>query len=668
MVVAPAVGDGDRVAEFVADLIRQTGQTAPTLVTDLPASSDAGWTGDIIRHETTRGASWTVRLGELLSHAGNAWVLVVEPGARLSGTFLPILQRHIAAQPGARLLHGDFDHLGADGSRSRPVMVPPRWDEDLALQVNLLRGWIALKPPVGGLPSLFDGPPSSALYQIGLAVSVGAEDTSVVHVPHVLAHLTVADAPDETAAYDTIRGQALARRGLDANLGAGPSRATHRFRFLVPEPAPKISVIIPTRDGGDLLATCLDGVRSGTDYGALEIIVVDNGSENPRTLRTLSDLDGDPRCRVIRHDQPFNFSEIINLAVSQSTGSLICLLNDDIRVLDRTWLREMAGLALRPDVGIVGALLLFEDGRVQHAGVTLGLLGHVAGHDFHYQPEAELRRHVRFAHVHQTSAVTAACAVLRRDVYDGVGGMEPEHLAVNYNDLDLCLKIGATGLKVLWTPFARLVHAESATRGKDERVRKFALSNAEGGYIASKWPQVHRRDPSLNPNLSLEHPAFGLSFVVAVPSAARDPGDQAARERVFATAREIARTADILPENLAFHAAKAAHHLKLDDLAARLTLEAVLQTPDAYTANLVAGTCLSRVGELEQARFFFRCANRISPQAVRPWLYLGLIAEQLGEPAEAVQILSTVLTHDPFNKQATAALESLKPGVGPGAR
>lgn len=664
VLVVPTAGGSDRVPEFLRDLAGQPGSRSVTVLTDLAPEIELSWPGRVVRTARPAGTGWSERLAGLLAQADGDWLFLVEPTARLAASFLAILQTTIGRRPEAQLLHGDFDFLADDGSRQQPVMKPPCWDEDLALQSNLLRGWIAVRRSLLD-PSCLPVPaPAATLYAIGLSASAHAPDASIVHLPHVLAHLPVPSPEAEpvvAAACAQVREHALARRSPGAVLEPGSSETSQHVRYPLPEPAPKVSVIVPTRDGGKLLARCIDGVRTETDYGPLEIIVVDNGSRDPETLGYLAGLADDPRCRVIRHDQPFNFAEIVNLAAARATGSLLCLLNDDIRVLHRSWLTEMVGLALRPDVGIVGPLLLFENGTVQHAGVTLGLLGHVAGHDFHYLPESQLRRHERYGQVHQTSAVTAACAVLRRDVFERVGGMDAEHLAVNYNDLDLCLKIGDSGLKVLWTPYARLIHAESVTRGKEERARRFALGNAEGGFIASKWPTVSRPDRFLNGNLSVETTGFELNFVLSTAQDSPDAGDRPDRQRLFEAAREIARTADILPDVPAFHAAKAAHHLKMDGLAARLTLEAVVQVPEAYTANLVAGTCSAKVGDLRRARSFFRFANLISPQAVRPWLYRGLLAEQLGDADEAIELLSTALTHDPFNRRAQAALQRLSP-------
>jgi O-antigen biosynthesis protein len=650
----------------ILSLAKQPGSDTLTLVSDSADTKKWTWPGRVVEIEGSLSGSSTEWISRLVSETDAEWYLFFEANADLSDTFLSIVRAVVDRNPQAAFLHSDFDELHPNGERRNPVMKPSAWDDDLHLQCNQLRGWFAVKRAlIDQLEISASDVAEAALYELGLMASERAEPDAIIHVPHVLAHLPPKWSSDDervSQAYEAVRRRALARRGWHAELEAGASRLIHHMKFPVPVPMPKVSVIVPTRDGGALLAQCLNGLQFGTDYEALEIIVVDNGSRDPGTLSIIGGLADDPSCLVIRHDQPFNFSEIMNLAVSHATGSLICMLNDDICVLHSGWLKEMVGLALRPDVGIVGALLLFENGTVQHAGVTLGLLGHVAGHDFHYEPETRMRRHQRFGLVHQTSAVTAACAVLRRQTYDLVGGMDAEHLAVNYNDLDLCLKIGAQGLKVLWTPYARLLHAESATRGKENLSQKMTRSNAEGGFIASKWAPQTKGDPFGNRNLSLETTAFELSFILSGRPTSDQPHHYLDREQLLVDAKEIARTAGILPDVLAFHAAKAAHHLGLDDLAASLTLEAVVQVPEAYTANLVAGSCLAKIGDLQRAYTFYRNANLISPQAIRPWLYRGLLAELLGRVDEAIDMLSVTLRHDPFNPRALAALERLSPG------
>src|SRR5690606_39042414 len=232
----------------------------------------------------------------------------------------------------------------------------------------------------------------------------------------------------------------------------GPGRAEAapagglRVVWPVPAPAPLVSVIVPTRDRAELMATCADGVLSRTDYPNLELLIVDNGSVEPETAALFERLRADPRVRVIPDPAPFNYSRLNNLAARQARGEVLVLLNNDIDVIGPGWLRELVGQAMRPDVGAAGARLLFVDGRVQHAGIALG----VGGVASYYHPFVERQaRGYRDALVlvREVSAVTGACLALRREVYERVGGLEEEHLAVAFNDVDLCLKIREAGLR-----------------------------------------------------------------------------------------------------------------------------------------------------------------------------------------------------------------------------
>ncbi|HEX2558771.1 glycosyltransferase family 2 protein, partial [Phenylobacterium sp.] len=283
-----------------------------------------------------------------------------------------------------------------------------------------------------------------------------------------------------------------------------------RVVWPVPDPAPRVSLIVPTRDRAELLRACAHGVLSRTDYPALELLIVDNGSVQPATHQLFDELKADPRVRVIEDPSPFNYSRLNNLAAREAKGQVLVLLNNDIDVIGPGWLRELVGQALRPDVGAVGARLLFADGRVQHAGIALG----IAGVASYYHPfVAREARGYRDALVlaREVSAVTGACLALRREVYEQVGGLEEEHLAVAFNDVDLCLKIRETGLRVVVTPFAELHHYESASRGRDRSAEHRERYAKEAAYMRQRWGRVLDEDPFYNPNFSRRSGGFKLA-------------------------------------------------------------------------------------------------------------------------------------------------------------
>ena len=263
-----------------------------------------------------------------------------------------------------------------------------------------------------------------------------------------------------------------------------------------------VSIIVPTRDRVDLLRQCVESVLDRTEYPGYELVVVDNGSTDARALEYLAALRGRERVQVLRYDAPFNFSAINNWAAARCGGELLCLLNNDIEVVDGDWLAEMVALACRPGTGAVGAMLWYPDGSIQHAGVVLGL-GGVANHAYCHQPRGIPGHGARALVAQELSAVTAACMVVRRAVFEQVGGLD-ERLQVAFNDIDFCLRLRAAGYRNAWTPFARLYHHESATRGAEDTPEKIARFQREVALMRERWAELLDRDPAYNPNLSLD--------------------------------------------------------------------------------------------------------------------------------------------------------------------
>jgi GT2 family glycosyltransferase len=268
--------------------------------------------------------------------------------------------------------------------------------------------------------------------------------------------------------------------------------------------------VIPTRDRVDLLRNCVESLLAKTDYPDFEIVVVDNQSQEPETFAYFAELERGDRTRVLRYDAPFNYSAINNWAVSQCDGALVGLLNNDIEAIAPGWLREMAGHALRPEIGAVGAMLYYPNDTIQHAGVVLGV-GGVANHAYLGQPRGYPGHGGRAKVAQGLSAVTAACLLVRRDAYERVGGLD-ETLEVAFNDVDFCLRLRAAGLQNLWTPFAEFYHHESASRGSEDTPEKAARFRGEVERMESRWCEQLYWDPAYNPNLTLFGTDFGYAF------------------------------------------------------------------------------------------------------------------------------------------------------------
>jgi GT2 family glycosyltransferase len=269
-------------------------------------------------------------------------------------------------------------------------------------------------------------------------------------------------------------------------------------------------LLIPTRDRADLLEQCIDSILEKTTYPNYEIVVIDNGSIEPETLEYFDKATKDRRVRVVRYDRPFNYSAINNFGASHARGEVIGLLNNDVQVIDGDWLREMVSHAWRPEIGVVGAMLYYPNDTIQHAGVILGI-GGVAGHSHVGLPRGCPGDKHRAALAQSMSAVTAACAVLRAEVFREVGGLD-ESLQVAFNDVDLCLRVRERGYRNLWTPFAELYHHESASRGYEDTPEKLVRFRREENLMQERWGRALLREPAYNPNLSVTAAPFSLAY------------------------------------------------------------------------------------------------------------------------------------------------------------
>jgi GT2 family glycosyltransferase len=282
--------------------------------------------------------------------------------------------------------------------------------------------------------------------------------------------------------------------GAHAEPSTRPRPAAAQFAW------PPVGIVIPTRDRADLLAECVRGLRDRTDYPAYEIVVVDNGSTTPDALALLRDLKSDPRVKVVERPGPFNFSALSNDGAKATTAPVLAFVNNDIVVVEDGWLKPMVRLAVMPQIGVVGAKLLFPDGLLQHAGVVLGF-GGIAGHLYRRMPADHPGYCNRLTVAHEVGAVTAACIAVERYKFEAVGGFDAENLPVDLNDMYLCLRISERGWTSLWTPESVLIHLQSATRGIDPD--PFVLYRQERTYFVRRWAERIRDDPYFHPALSL---------------------------------------------------------------------------------------------------------------------------------------------------------------------
>jgi O-antigen biosynthesis protein len=434
---------------------------------------------------------------------------------------LYVVARYIGSHPQAKLFYSDEDKLMPDGSRSTPYFKCD-WNPELILGQNMFSHFgvyqTALLREVGGFRIGLEG---SQDHDLILRCVERAGHASVVHIPHVLYHWRVIPGSTATrveekpyalqASIEAV-SQHLHRRGIEAEV-APAFAGTHMLRVKYPAPdvPPLVSIIIPTRDGMTLLRQCIDSVFGKTTYPAFEIIIVDNGSVEPATFAYFEELLQRGNVRVLRDERPFNFSALNNLAAAEARGTYLCLLNNDIEVISPDWLDEMMSHAVRPENGAIGASLWYPDDTLQHGGVLVGIAD-LAGHMHHRLWKGNAGYFGRGALTQNVSAVTAACLVVRKSLYDEVGGFN-EALAVAFNDVDFCLRVRNAGYRNVYTPFARLYHHESATRGTDVRPEVRARFESEIELMKRTWGSDIRLDPFYNPNLaSHDAPLFTPAF------------------------------------------------------------------------------------------------------------------------------------------------------------
>ena len=453
-----------------------------------------------------------------LELATGKWVALLDHDDLLTEHALYCVASAIIANPSARLIYSDEDKIDASGRRHDPYFKCD-WNTDLFYSQNFFcHLGVYYKPLLDTIGGFRIGVEGSQDYDLVLRCIEHVGVDAVHHIPRVLYHWRVhaestaagADAkPYAALAGERALNEHFARQEVACNvewIGRG-----YYAHYSLPATLPLVSLIIPTRNGLDLMRQCINSIVGKTTYSNYEIIVVDNGSDDPEALRYFESLGQDARIRVLRDDRPFNYSALNNGAVSQARGELIGLINNDIEVISPDWLSEMVGLVIQPGVGAVGAKLLYPDDTLQHGGVVLGI-GGVAGHANKLAPQPCYGYFGRTSLISSYSAVTAACLLVRKSVYLEVDGLNEKDLSIAFNDVDFCLRIREAGYRNVWTPFAELYHHESATRGFEDNPQKQARFRSEVLYMQGRWGDLLLKDPAYSPNLTLNHEDFSLAW------------------------------------------------------------------------------------------------------------------------------------------------------------
>jgi Predicted glycosyltransferases len=447
------------------------------------------------------------------------WVAFLDQDDLLASQALYEVVQALQAKPDAGLIYTDEDKLDAEGERYDPHFKPD-WNPDLLLAQNYISHLGVYRTDlVRAVNGFREGYEGSQDHDLVLRVTAKLLPEQIIHIPRVLYHWRAGEGStalnDRQKGYTTQAGLAAIKdylahhvSGADVKEGAYPN--TYRVIWPLPEAKPLVSLLVPTRDKVEILRPCVDAILARTDYPNFELLILDNQSNCKETLAYMRAVsERDQRVRVLQWNQPFNYSAINNFGVTQAKGEIIGLVNNDIEPINDDWLTEMVRQVVRPEIGCVGAKLYYPNDTIQHAGVILGL-GGVAGHSHKYFHRSAPGYFHRLHLAHNLSAVTAACLLVRKSVFEQVGGLNEEHLTVAFNDVDLCIKVREAGYRNLWTPYAELYHHESVSRGQDDNPKKRARATAEVEYMRRTWGELLDNDPAYNPNLTLAHEDFSL--------------------------------------------------------------------------------------------------------------------------------------------------------------
>ncbi len=454
----------------------------------------------IVRHD----AAEPTTLATSPVSAADTFIAWLNPDDALARDALEHVAQAVSDHPDVQLLYGDEDSLTRCRRRVEP-QYKPDWSLHLLRSHNFIgRPWFVRSDLWSRLNVPRFGCDAGREHDILLQVAELVPPGGVHHIRRVLYHRRLDTRTGDADSGNSARLAEQSQLAVEAHLQRSGIAATvesitgwtgfNRVSYAV-EPKPLVSVIIPTRDKVQLLKRCVTGLQERTDYPAIELVILDNGSVEPDTQAYLSALAGRANVQVLRVDAPFNFSALCNRGARAAHGDLFCFLNNDMEITHGGWLEELVSLAMQPEIGAVAPLLRYPDGRIQHLGIRVDppwprLIG-----DGWREPLSR-RDAVRLHAVHDVSAVNGGCLVTRRDVFTAVGGFD-EALPVAYNDVDFCFAVRKAGYWVVVTPFAELNHELFASRRdmeKSERRRDWQESIHS---LQVKWPDRCGHDPYL---------------------------------------------------------------------------------------------------------------------------------------------------------------------------
>ena len=402
----------------------------------------------------------------------------------------------------ADIVYCDTDKVNGKKQRVSPYFLPD-WNPELQLSTAYVSTGVLVTAQILKRSAI------AANTIAGMITELWLKNTSIAidHVAYTLVHRSLNKAVWRDGLEDVARVVKALTQAVPAfNEQQG---VIHNQWPVASQPL--VSLIIPTKNGKELVKACITSILEKTVYQNYEILLIDNGSDEPASLQYFEELGKHPKIRVLRYPGVFNYSAINNFGVQHASANseIIGLINNDIEVIQPEWLTSMVGHALREDVGCVGAKLLYSDGRVQHAGVVLGY-GGGAGHAHKYFPRYHPGYMKRLIATQNYSAITAACLLVKKSLFEAVGGLNETDLTVAFNDVDFCLRVKETGVRNVYCAEAELYHHESVSRGLDHAPEKAARFNKELAYLKTKWSNYIEHDPAYSPNLTLKRENFSV--------------------------------------------------------------------------------------------------------------------------------------------------------------
>ncbi|MBL1223885.1 glycosyltransferase family 2 protein [Enterococcus sp. BWR-S5] len=446
-----------------------------------------------------------------LEVATGEFVALLDNDDELAPNAIYEVVRLLNERPELNLLYSDEDKIDEVGTRSDPAF-KPQWSPDLLMSTNYISHLGVYRrsiiEEIGGLRVGFEGAQD---YDLVLRFTEMISSKTIAHIPKVLYHWrmletsTAANQGSKNYAFQAGQKalqEALERRSIDGTVEAGPANGLYRVNYAIPEKE-LVSIIIPTRNGYKDLKRCIDSIIELTTYPNYEVIVADNGSDEPQMEELYNQYSTELGERFIKHsiDIPFNFSKINNIAAKDAKGKYLLFLNNDTKVITPDWLTNMVSLAQLDHVGTVGAKLYYENNTIQHAGVIVGL-GGVAGHGHHTYPKGDFGYFGRLVANTDYLAVTAACVMIKKTDFEQLDGFD-EDFVVAYNDVDLCLRVyEELGKYNVYSADTELYHYESQSRGYEDTPEKQERFLKEAERFRGKWLSYVEDDPFYNPNLT----------------------------------------------------------------------------------------------------------------------------------------------------------------------